>query len=296
MDLVVGTEKLPVKGETVIGKTFSEVPGGKGANQACAIGKLQGDVGIISACGHDGYGDVLIKSLIRSGVNISDIQIVDDTTGIALIIVEQTGENRIIIVPGANGKVTISTISKKEKQIKDANIILLQLEIPIETVVYTIEMASRYNKTIILDPAPACKLPNEIFKKIDYILPNEIEIKGLVSDRNYNSTQDQAKRLLELGVGNVILTKGSKGVTLYNNNTQREFVAEKVKAVDTTAAGDAFAGGLAYSLNLNNSIEEAIRYANVVAGLTVTRFGAQSSLPDLKTVEEYVNNKSGILK
>ncbi len=290
MDLVVETEKYPLEGETVIGNAFSQVPGGKGANQACAIGRLQGDVGFIGACGRDQYGNILIDSLKKAGVDANNIERVDDTSGIAFITVEKAGENRIIIIPGANKRVSKELITKNEKHIKEANIVLLQLEIPLNTVLYSIEMANRYGKTVILDPAPACQLPDEIYKKIDFILPNEIEIEGLITDQRFGSTEEKAQRLLELGVGNVILTRGAEGVTLYNKKIKKGFCAEKVKAVDTTAAGDAFAGGLAYSLNANKSIEEAIKYANVVAGLTVTEFGAQSSLPDNQKVERYLKS------
>ncbi len=293
MDLVVETEKYPVRGETVVGKSFFRVPGGKGANQACTIGKLQGNVAFIGACGKDDYGNLLVKSLHESGVAVDNIKRVDETTGIALITVEHGGESRIIIVPGANQKLTTSTIAEREHQIKEANIILLQLEIPLETVIYTIEMARRYRKTVILDPAPACKLPDEVYKKIDFILPNEIEIDGLISDDRYSSSEDKVKRILELGVGNVILTRGAKGATLYNNNIQKEFAAEKVSVVDTTAAGDAFAGGLAYSLHSDYDIEKAIKFANIVAGITVTKLGAQSSLPNIITVKEYMKRKYG---
>lgn len=294
MDLVVETEKYPVRGETVIGKNFSQFAGGKGANQACAIGKLGGDVGFISACGNDEYGDMLIRNLDKYNVNVSNIERFDETSGVALITVDQTGENRIIVVSGANERVSTSMIAEKEKIIKEANIILLQMEIPLETVIYTIEMASRYDTTVILDPAPASKLPDEIYQKIDFILPNEIEIEGLVTDERFISTEEKVQRLLELGVGNVILTYGENGVSLYNKNIKKEFSAEKVKVLDTTGAGDAFAGGFAYNLNNGHSIEEAVRYANVVAGLTVTRFGAQSSLPDNLLVKKYLKEKGSV--
>jgi len=291
MDLVLETERYPVRGETVVGRAFSQVPGGKGANQACAIGRLGGDVGFISVCGDDEYGNTLINSLGKSGVDLSHIEKISETTGIALITVEETGENRIILIPGANEKVTTSVIAAKEKQIKEANIVLLQLEIPLDTVIYTIEMAKRYDTKVILDPAPASKLPDEIYQNIDFILPNEIEIENLVTNDIFSNTEEKAQKLLEMGVGNVILTRGEKGVTLYNRTTPKKFPAEEVEVVDTTAAGDAFVGGLAYSLNLNYCIEEAIRYANVVAGLTVTGLGAQNSLPDIQEVKGYLERK-----
>lgn len=291
MDLIVEVEKHPSKGETITGKAFSQLPGGKGANQACTIGKLQGNVALIGACGKDEYTNIVLNSLRTCGVDVNYIERVEDTTGVAFITVEKSGENRIIVIPGANERVSKTLIARNEKLIKEANIVLLQMEIPIETVIYSIEMASRYDKTIILDPAPARKLPDEIYKMIDFILPNEIEIEGLITEESFRSTEEKVMRLLELGVENVILTKGAEGASLYNNRIKMDFPAEKVEVLDTTAAGDAFAGGFVYSLNSNRSIEEAISYANVVAGLAVTRLGVQSLLPDRQEVERFISSK-----
>ena len=287
MDLVVETDRCPVAGETVTGRSFSQVPGGKGANQACAVGKLSGAVGFIGACGKDEYGNLLLESLKNAGVKTDHVEIVEKTTGIAVIILEQAGDNRIIIIPGANNELTPAIVKKNEEIIKQANILLLQLEIPLDTVIYAIEMASEYRKTVILDPAPACHLPFEIYDKIDFLLPNEVEIAGLVPDERYKTLDDKAKRLLELGARHVILTRGAEGVSLYTPGYKKHFAAKKVKAVDTTAAGDAFAGALAYGLHLNWGVEEAVEFANVAAGLSVTRFGAQSSLPDLNEVLQF---------
>lgn len=289
MDLVVKADRYPVNGETVIGSDFQQIPGGKGANQACAIAKLGGKVGFIGACGEDEYGKQLLTNLENCGVDTGFIETVDKSTGIAAITVEKNGDNRIIIIPGANKEVSPNIIENNKNYIKKANIILLQLEIPLNTVIYTIKMAKKYNKTVILDPAPARKLPINIYNMIDFILPNEVEIEGLIPDENLIGTDTKVKRLLELGIKNVILTQGSSGVTLYTNNRKNHYSAEKLEVMDTTAAGDAFAGAFAHYLNLNYSIEEAIKYANIAAGLTVTKLGAQSSLPDEKTINEYLS-------
>lgn len=287
MDLVVETNKYPIGGETVRGKSFHQIPGGKGANQACAIGRLGGDVSFIGACGKDEYGNILINNMKDAGVNVDNIERVDKSTGIASITIEKNGENRIIIIPGANAYLTPSVIKKNEMLIKKASIIILQLEIPLETVFEAIKFANKYNKEIILDPAPACDLPNEIYKKIDYILPNESELDILVPNKKHDSNK-KVKTLLDLGVKNVILTQGEKGVTFYSENIKKHIKAKKIKVVDTTAAGDAFVGGLAKRLNSNNNLEKAIEYANFVAGLSVTKIGAQSSLPTYCEVKKFI--------
>lgn len=292
IDLVVETDRCPVSGETVTGRSFSQIPGGKGANQACAVGKLGGDVGFIGACGKDEYGNLLLKSLKDAGVQPDHVERVEKNTGIAVITLEQAGDNRIIIIPGANGELTPAVVKKNEEVIKQADILLLQLEIPLETVTYAIETAKAHKKTVILDPAPACLLPFAIYEKIDFLLPNEVEIAGLVPEERYKTIDEKAQRLLDLGTRHVIVTRGGEGVNLYTPGYKKHFPAKKVKAVDTTAAGDAFAGAFAYGLHLNWGVEEAIEFANIAAGLSVTRFGAQSSLPDLDEVLRFKNERA----
>lgn len=292
MDLVIKTERYPIKGETVIGGNFFQLPGGKGANQACTVSRLGGDVGFVGACGNDIFGQEVSDNLIRLGVDISDVYRVEESTGIAVITIEKDGDNRIIVAQGANNKITVDMIDRLEDKIKQAEVILLQLEIPRETVLRAIELAKFYETTVILDPAPAQKLPEDVYSKIDYLLPNVGELDILIKDYKLNSLEEKAAKLLDLGVKNIIVTRGEKGVSFFSKNKQKEYPACQIKAVDTTAAGDAFAGALAYGLHKNWNEDKSINFATVVAGLSVTKIGAQSSLPSLTEVIDFSNKES----
>ncbi len=285
MDFVITTDRYPEEGETITGHDFNQIPGGKGANQATAAAKLGGEVDFISACGQDIFGEKLLQTLENNGVNVSKVFQLDINTGIANIIIDKDGNNKIIIIPGANGQLTPEMIKKVETKFEKANYVMLQLEIPLETVICSIEMAKKYGAKVILDPAPARELPETIYKNIDYLLPNEIELNSLLKNRNMND-QEKARHLLKLGVNRVIVTQGEKGVTVYSNKDEKSYKAEKVKAVDTTAAGDAFAGGLAYGLDKGWNEEAAVEFANKVAAFSVSKLGAQSSLPTLAEIKE----------
>lgn len=288
MDLVVQTKQCPERGETLIGRAFNQIPGGKGANQAVAAGKLGGNVSMIGSCGKDSFGEALLENLKNSRVNTDSIFRVDTSTGIASIIVEEeSGDNRIIVVQGANGELTTDLINQVEPEIKNADIILLQLEILLETVIYILKKASSYQAKVILDPAPAADLPCEVYKNIDYLLPNEGELDSLLGDSEGNNTEQKVNKLLELGIGAVLLTRGDKGVAKYSNGEKKTYKTPVVKAVDTTAAGDAFAGAFAYGLSCGWDEDKAIDYAISVASLSVTRLGAQSSIPDKAEVEKF---------
>ncbi|SJZ32788.1 ribokinase [Selenihalanaerobacter shriftii] len=287
MDLVVQTGRYPDKGETIIGKDFDQIPGGKGANQALAVGKLGGSVSFIGACGNDNFGDELLSSLKTGGVNVDNVFRVEENTGIAAITVEEDGDNRIIVVSGANSKLSSSMIDKLEDEIKEVEAILLQMEIPLKTIVHTIELAHQYQTTVILDPAPAQELPEDIYEQIDYLLPNEGELELLLQDYNLTTTQEQVDQLLDWGVGTILLTRGKNGIILYTKGRQEHYKAIEVEAVDTTAAGDSFAGAFAYGLQQGWSEEKAIKFGNQVAALVVTKLGAQSSLPTIEDVEEF---------
>ncbi len=287
IDLVVQTDRYPKSGETIIGKDIIQIPGGKGANQAAAAGKLGGNVAFIGACGKDNFGDRLLSSLEDSGINISNTYRLDDTTGIANIIVDGSGSNRIIIIQGANFQLTPPLIEKASELIKNADVVLLQLEIPLESVKFTIELAKKYQTKVILDPAPAQKLPEEIFKKIDYLLPNEGELDLLLEGYNLKNEEKKIEQLLDWGTGSVLLTKGEKGITLYKKDYVKSYAAIDVEVVDTTAAGDAFAGAFAYGLVQGWTEDQAIDFAIKVSALSVTKLGAQSSLPTMGEVKEF---------
>ncbi len=286
MDLVVETERMPLAGETLLGKSFNKYPGGKGANQAVAAAKLDSNVSFIGACGKDEYGKLLSEQLLKNGVNLDVVETKKVGTGVAIILVEDDGENRIIINSGANSELTPEIINNTKELFKKSDYLLLQLEIPLETTIRAIELGVQYNLTIILDPAPAVKLPYHLYEKIDYIVPNQLEIDFLTP--SYLETEDkQVEWLLNKGVKNILLTKGAGGVTYYSSNKVEGYKAIKVKVVDSTAAGDTFVGAFCSALSRGYELNNAILFANLAAAFSVTKFGAQSSIPNLKDIKEF---------
>lgn len=290
MDLVFSVERYPRAGETIIGRDFTITPGGKGANQAAAIGKLGGDVVFIAARGRDAYGDELVANLSESGVKVEHIVTIEGiNTGLAAITVESDGENRIIVSPGANGKLSRPIVTGLKDTIGKAQVVLLQLEIPLETALKSIEIAHESGATVVLDPGPAQELPIEVYKQIDYILPNETELRQLCKRYDLRTEQQRAWKLLDLGVGGVIVTKGEGGSSFYSEKNYVHQAALQAKAVDTTGAGDAFAGGFAYGLQKGWDIMRTLKFASAVAGCSVTKMGAQDSLPVMAEVQEVLN-------
>lgn len=287
MDFIVETTRAPEAGETIVGKTFTQLAGGKGANQAYTIGKLGSKVNMIGACGSDSHGQKLLDNLSSNGVNVEDIYKLKDSTGIAFITVEDNSENRIVIIPGANKLLTPQKIKEKKAVIESSSILLIQLEIPVESVVQAVKIANSSGVKVVLDPAPVKKLPLSIYNKIDYLLPNEGELDLLVKRYNLNSEQEKVKKLLNLGVGAVLVTKGDEGVSYYDEKKQQKYNAQKVKAVDTTAAGDAFAGAFTFGIHQKWSLDKSINFGNKVAGITVTKLGAQISIPNRDDLENY---------
>lgn len=286
MDFVYSVDRYPQPGETLIGNEFVVTPGGKGANQAATIGKLGGNVSFFSARGNDIYGEQLLANLKKLGVNVDNVYRFDDvSTGVAAITVEKKGENRIIVVPGANNKLAPVTIDKIREEIIKADVVLLQLEIPLETVIKAIEIAHEHQTKVVLDPAPARELPEDIYGKIDYLLPNEGELSLLCRKYNLKSENEKINKLLDLGVGGIIITKGGQGATYYAKDEVINQSAFKTEVVDTTGAGDAFAGGFVFGLQNGWDIKDTMRFAACVAGLSVTKQGAQSSLPTLEEVK-----------
>jgi ribokinase len=293
MDLVVETDRYPEVGETIIGGKFEQIPGGKGANQALAAAKLGDEVEFIGACGDDSFAPKLKSSLKNGGAEIDNIfEVKGVSTGVAVITVDQKGNNRIIVSPGANYKLDPAKVEKIKDKIIEAEILLLQLEIPIKTIVKIVEIASANNTKIILDPAPAQKLSDQILAKVDYLLPNEGELDLLLTEVETESRSDKINILLNKGVKNIIVTEGEKGVNFYNKEQQLHLDSLKVKAVDTTAAGDVFAGSFAANLVKTNNLEEAIDFAVKAAAYSVTKRGAQSSIPDLKELNEFLAERS----
>ncbi|HOK56219.1 MAG TPA: ribokinase [bacterium] len=292
IDLVVKTSHYPSPGETVFGKQFFMCPGGKGANQAVVASRLGAKVNFISCIGNDFFGDVIIKNLKKE--NIKTESIIRDPgspSGIALIIIDKKGENSIVVNPGANYKLGKKDIEKHKKLIFSSDILLLQLEIPIDTVEYAVKLAKKKNIPVILNPAPAKKIPDSLLKNIDILTPNKIELEKLTGENlnSINSIKKASYKLLHKGIKTVIVTLGERGVFLVTKTLSEIVPSKKVKAVDTTGAGDAFNGALAFAIAEGKDLTQAVYFANIVAALTVTKIGAQSS-PGKEEVEKFLKN------
>jgi ribokinase len=290
MDLVVTTGRFPLPGETVLGNTIAVIPGGKGANQAVCCAKLGGRVSFVGRMGKDRFRDQLWKSMKADGVALDhSITDPDASTGIAFIIVDASGQNEIVVISGSNMRLTPRDIDAHRGVFTLRGVLLLQLEIPIRTVARAALLARKAGLRVILNPAPARTLPDALLRCADYLTPNETEAEKLtgVKVTSLRTAEQSAARLLARGVGNVIMTLGAKGSVLVTKDGMKSFPARKVRAVDTTAAGDAFNGALAYALTAGSTVEEAIPFANDVASLSVTRFGAQSSMPTLAEVRRF---------
>jgi ribokinase len=290
MDLVTYVARLPKTGETIIGQDFKQMPGGKGANQADAIAKLGAPVRMLGGVGADAMGEVLLASLHQDGVDISQIERFDGaSTGIATIIVDDAGCNCIVVTPGANYRILPGDIRNLQTVIEDSDIIVTQLEIPMETVRNSLQLAKKLGKTTILNPAPAGALDDDLLSDVDILIPNETELELLSGEPLHTEAEiiAAARKLITRGVQEVIVTLGEKGCVYVNAEQSQGFVAYQVDTVDTTAAGDSFIGGVAVALSEGKQIEEAISFAMVVAALTVTKKGAQSSLPDRGEVEKF---------
>ena len=289
MDLVVNVDTMPKPGQTIIGSNFKEVPGGKGANQAVAMARLNGNVSMIGKVGEDGFGQTLINSLKYDKVDTTYIQTSKGATGVALITVDKNAQNSIVVSPGANFEVKEDDIDNNIEAIKNSDIVVLQLETPLNTIKYALNKAKELNKYTILNPAPAVKLDDEIIKNVDLLTPNETEheiISG-VSIETEEDVQKAAQIMIEKGVKELIVTLGSKG-SLYINKEKSMFKkAYKVEAVDTTAAGDSYTGALAVALSQDKNIEDAMDFASKVGALSVLKEGAQSSLPTLEDVKNF---------
>ena len=289
-DLVAVAQKIPSIGETVIGKDFQIHPGGKGANQAVAVARLGYPVHLIGRLGDDAFGAQLRTYLETTGVNIKGVATSEGTSGVAVIVLSGEGENSIVVTPGANAKVTPEDIVRNFDVIRRAGIVLAQLEIPLETVEYLAMVCRRENVPLILDPAPARDLPTDLFKHIAWFTPNEVEAAFFagVDETNTSGRESaaMAKAILRKGCNAVVLKLGPRGAYVASRMEPGTFVpAFAVKAVDTTAAGDAFNGGFATGLMLGKSPVESARFAAAVAGVSVTRAGAQPSMPAMPEVE-----------
>lgn len=297
MDLVTKVQNFPKPGETIVGESFKTFPGGKGANQAVALGRLGADVFMIGKVGEDIYGTEYLEVLKNNNVREDGVHIEKGiSSGVAVIQVSNRGENNIIVISGANGQVDTKYIESKWDILEEVDIFLFQLEIPIITVVDTMKKLKAKGKTIILDPAPATKLPEEIFKYIDYITPNETEIETLVekSIDNEDDLKESAQVLLDKGVKAVIAKLGSKGAAIIKKDEYVSIPGFKVNPVDTTAAGDSFNAGFAFALAEEKELEECVRFGNAVGAISTTALGAQEAMPSYKKVMSFIDSKNNI--
>lgn len=292
-DLIARLERFPVAGETVEGKHFLQAMGGKGANQAIAAYKLGGDVKFITSLGKDANGENTLKYYRGEGLDVEASLIVEDTpSGTAMIWVDDDGENCIVITPGANKELSSEYILEKKNEIISSDIVLLQMEIPYQTVKTICDIASGAGKKIILNVAPACKIDAEVLQKVDILVVNETEaemISGAEIDKM--GKEGVVDSLLSLGVKSVVLTLGKKGCIMKDQDQQHAVPAFSVKAVDTTAAGDTFCGALAAELGRGHGWEQALRFASAASAICVTRLGAQPSIPSEEEVFAFLQKQ-----
>jgi ribokinase len=292
MDMVVSCERFPAPGETVLAGDFGMFPGGKGANQAVAAAKIGGRVQFLGKVGKDPFRDALVESLGAVGVGL-DALLTDEQapTGVALITVDGHGENEIVVASGSNMRLTPEDIAAHEALFAEASVVLLQLEVPVETVEAAARLGRRHGATVILNPAPACPLPASLLREVDFLTPNETEVAhlaGLPPD-GHPTSEASAQVLVERGVRNVVVTLGSEGALWVHAGGAETFPAFRVRAVDTTAGGDAFNGGLALALAEGRAVPEAVTLANAVGACAVTRRGAQPSMPDREGLSAFLD-------
>ncbi|HEX7362656.1 MAG TPA: ribokinase [Bryobacteraceae bacterium] len=295
IDFVLAVDRLPSAGETLRGGDLALVPGGKGANQACAAGRLAGSAVMIGQVGRDPFAPLLVESLRQANVDTHSIGISDTPTGCASIYVTTAGQNSIVISAGANATLDPQTAIAKLGDLSPDDVVLLQLEIPMETVEAVADHAHGIGARVILDPAPSRALPPPLLRHIDFLTPNQLEAADLLGWRsgsldNGIGADSAASEILSLGVQGVILKLGSSGCMLAYNGGCIHMPAFPVQSLDTTAAGDVFNGAFATALVEGRPFDDALRFSNAAAALCVTRHGAQSSVPDRTEVNEFLTN------
>jgi len=294
MDLVIRTPRFPGPGETIIGSAFHTIPGGKGANQAVAAAKLGARVSMVGRVGDDAFGAQQLANLSQLGIDVSHVRRDPKAaTGVALIVLEEQGQNSIILAPGANMRLTLADLEAAEDVLASAAILVLQLEIPQEVVEQASKVARAHGVIVLLNPAPARRLPPTLLSQVDVLIPNESETALLTGTEvdDIESARRAAVRLRAAGVGTVILTLGGRGALLLEGQKAIHVPGYRVDVVDTTAAGDAFVGGFAVALAEGQDLAEAVRFANAAGALAVTKLGAQPSLPTRSEVEAFLRNR-----
>jgi len=291
MDMTVKVEELPKLGETIFGNDFYESCGGKGANQAVAVSKLGMKTEMIGMVGKDSQGEKLIQNLNKYGIISDNVIKSDELTGRAIITVDKKGDNNIIVIPGSNFKITKEHIQKKQDVIASSDVVILQNEIPFDTVEFSLLKAKELGKITIFNPAPARQLSEKIFKNTDYLILNETEMEEIfgigINDKVYIGRIFHKKK--ECGIRNIILTLGDNGSVLFSEDDNiKKYDAYEVKAVDTTAAGDSFIGAFTMKICETGDADKAIKYATAVSAIVVTRQGAQDSIPTREEIEKFI--------
>jgi len=290
MDLVASTARIPIEGETVTGHSFEVHPGGKGANQAVAVARLGYPVQMIGRVGNDAFGLQSKAHLETAGVDVAGVLTSDTASGVAMIVVSKTGSNVIVVVPGANGLLTPEDIDAHRDMIRAAGVVLAQLEIPMETTLHLANLCAREGIDLMLDPAPATELPPGLLAQAAWVTPNETEAAFYAGQSV--GDDDTAKRLLAMGAEKVVLKLGSRGVCVVMSPESQTIVSSfAVKAIDTTAAGDCFNGAFAVGLMMGMSELESARFGTAAAAISVTRAGAQPSMPSLDEVERLLEER-----
>ena len=292
LDLVAIARKIPVVGETVIATDLQTHPGGKGANQAVAVARLGHPVEMIGKLGNDAFGSELKKHLLDAGVGVDAVSTHEGPSGTAMITVSSAGENSIVVVPGANAAVTPSTLDDHVALIRKADLVLTQLEIPLETVEHLSAICAHENVPLVIDPAPAMDLSPTVLRAAAWLTPNETEAAHYVGAHDAHET---ARALVEMGCRGVVLKLGDRGAYVSSAREQEFVPAISVEAIDTTAAGDAFNGAFAVGLVKGLTPNDAATFATVVAAIAVTRRGAQSSMPTLEEVKSFMSERSIVL-
>lgn len=277
MDLVVSADIFPKQGETVLGNLYTTVPGGKGANQAVAAARLGGKVQMVGAVGKDAFGDELLAGLNDENVQLEAVQRIDGASGIANILITE-GDNRIIVVPGANHKVAVEEIEAQKEQLANSAIVIMQLEVPIPVIQKTLEICSEYGVPTILNPAPASGFNAELLKYCTYLTPNETEAEEIFGEDWIQALEQHPNR--------IVVTLGEKGAQFHDGEKHVIIDGFPTKAIDTTGAGDTFNGALGVALAEQMPFGEAVRFANAAASLSVEKFGAQGGMPNRDEVLE----------
>ncbi len=292
MDLVMKASRMPKIGESLLAQDFKMVPGGKASNYAVAVIKLGGKAKLIAKVGDDVFGQTLVDNLRKTGVEVNHIRKTSKkSTGVALVVVNKSGDNSILVVGGANFDWLVEEVDSIEDSFQEFGILLLSLEIPPEVVDRVLSVARRHNQIVILDPGPAQRCSESLLSKVNIVTPNETEAEALTGEKvcDLNSALRAATKMLKMGVETVIMKLGQKGAFLVDKKGEKHFPGIKVSVVDTTAAGDAFTGALAYCYAQGLPLGRAVQFANHVGALTVTRFGSQPSIPDKVEVKKFID-------